>query len=120
MIIPFFDGTRQLKSIRKEIDSAIGKVLDSGKFILGEEVEKFEKKFSDYIGIKYGIGVNSGTDAIKIALRALGIKENDEVITVSNSAVPTVSAIRETGAMPVFADIDDYFCMDPKDFKKKI
>ena len=120
MIIPFFDGTRQLKSIRKEIDSAIGKVLDSGKFILGEEVEKFEKKFSDYIGMQYGIGVNSGTDAIKIALRALGIKEKDEVITVSNSAVPTVSAIREVGAMPVFTDIDEYFCMDPNDFKKNI
>ena len=120
MIVPFFDTTRQMKLIRNEIDSAIRKVLDSGKFILGEELEKFEKKFSNYIGVKYGIGVNSGTDAIKIALRSLGIKENDEVITVANTAVPTVSAIREIGAIPVFVDIDEYFNIDPKDFESKI
>lgn len=120
MIVPFFDATRQLKSIRKEINLAIKKVLDSGKFILGEEVDKFEKKFPNYIGMKYGIGVNSGTDAIKIALRALGVKRNDEIITVANTAVPTVSAIRETGGIPVFADIDEYFNIDPKDFERKI
>lgn len=120
MIVPFFDSTRQLKSIRKEINLAIKKVLDSGKFILGEEVEKFENKFSNYIGIKYGIGVNSGTDAIKIALRALGVKENDEIITVANTAVPTVSAIREAEGTPIFADTDEYFNIDPEDFERKI
>lgn len=120
MIVPFFDATRQLKSIRKEVNLAIEKVLDSGKFILGDEVERFENLFSNYIGMKYGIGVNSGTDAIKIALRALGVKENDEIITVANTAVPTVSAIREAGGTAVFADIDECFNIDSKDFERKI
>lgn len=120
MIIPFFDATRQLRSIRKEIDFVIKKVLDSGKFILGDEVKEFENRFSNYIGVKYGIGVNSGTDAIKIALRALDVKKNDEIITVANTAVPTVSAIREAGGIPVFADIDEYFNIDPNDFERKI
>ena len=110
--VPAFDATRQVKAIRKEINTAIKRVLDSGHFVMGQEVEMFEKEFSSYIGTRYGIGVNSGTDALKIALKALGVGHGDEVITVSNTATPTVSAMRELGAIPVFVDIDEYFLMD--------
>lgn len=114
MKIPFFDATRQTKKNRKALDLALGRVLDSGKFVLGKELEAFEIKFSAYIGSKNGVGVNSGTDALKIALRGLGVSPGDEVITVPNTAVPTVSAIREIGATPVFVDIDKSFNIDIK------
>jgi dTDP-4-amino-4,6-dideoxygalactose transaminase len=112
MVIPFFSYQRQLKKINREIDRAIRRVLNSGKLILGQEVKNFEENFSKYIGAKYGVGVNSGTDALKIALRALGIKNGDEVIAVSNTAVPTVSAIREAGARPRLVDIKDDYTID--------
>jgi dTDP-4-amino-4,6-dideoxygalactose transaminase len=83
-------------------------------------VSGFETEFARYQGAKFAIGVASGTDAIKIALRALGIGQGDEVITVSNTAVPTVSGIRETGAIPVFADIDQYLTVDVSDIENKI
>ena len=120
MNIPFFDYQRQLKKINREIDKAIKQVLISGKLILGQEVKNFEDNFSKYIGAKYGIGVNSGTDALKIALRALNIKTGDEVITASNTAVPTVSAIREIGAVPQFVDIKEDYTIDEFKITKKI
>jgi dTDP-4-amino-4,6-dideoxygalactose transaminase len=112
MKIPFFDYKRQLKIIKPKIINSIATTLDSGKLILGGEVEKFEKNFSIFCGVKFGVGVNSGTDAIKIGLRALGIKEGDEIITVANTAVPTVSAIREIGAIPKFIDIKEDYTMN--------
>lgn len=112
MIIPFFDLKRQYESIKPEIETSVKEVLESGKYALGGKGELFEKKFAEYIGAEYAIGVNSGTDAIKIALRALGVVSGDEVITVSNTAVPTVSAIRELNATPVFVDINPYFTID--------
>jgi dTDP-4-amino-4,6-dideoxygalactose transaminase len=120
MIIPFFDYLRQFNIIKKPINAAINKVFDSGQLILGTEVKNFENNFSNYIKAKYGIGVNSGTDAIKIALRALGVKGGDEVITVANTAIPTVSAIRELDAIPVFVDIKDDFTIDEKLIAKAI
>lgn len=114
MQIKSFDYQKQLSDIRKDIQGAIGQVLDSGKLVLGEQVVTFENNFSKFIGCKYGIGVNSGTDALKISLKALGVSLNDEVITVSNTAVPTVSAIRELGARPVFVDVKEDFTMDEK------
>src|SRR3989344_1229572 len=120
MNVPFFDITRQHKTIEQEIKSAIDRVLASGKFLLGSESVAFEGAFSSYIGMKHGIGVNSGTDALKIALRVLGIGNGDEVITVTNTAVPTVSAIREVGALPVFVDSDEYFTLDPDQLEEKI
>lgn len=98
----------------------IGGVLDSGKYILGEHGAKFETNFASYIGMPLGIAVNSGTDAIKIALRALNIGAGDEIITVSNTAVPTVSALREVGAIPVFVDIDQYNTIDVTKIEKAI
>lgn len=112
--VPYFDATRQVKKIRREINAAIKRVLDSGKFVMGQEVEKFETEFSSYVGRGYGVGVNSGTDALKIALKALGIGEGDEIITTANTATPTVSAIRETGGIPLLVDVDDRFLMDVK------
>lgn len=120
MVVPFFDSKRQLTKIRKEIDKATKNVLDTGWYVLGKEVENFENNFAKYIGVKYGIGVNSGTDAIKIALKSLGVSAEDEIITVSNTATPTVSAIREIGAIPVFIDIDDFFTIDSKKIEEKI
>lgn len=111
MNVPFFDYRRQLKKINHEIDQAIKRVLNSGQLILDGQVAEFEKNFANYIGPKYGIGVNSGTDALKIALRALNIKPGDEVITVANTAVPSVSAMREVGARPKFVDIKGDYTM---------
>jgi len=104
-LIPFVDLTRQIASIREEIDKAIASVLDGGFFILGEELERFEHRFAQYCNTKYAVGVSSGTAALHLSLVALGIKENDEVITVPNTAVATVVAIRQAGAMPRFVDV---------------
>ena len=98
---------------KKAIDKAISRVLESGWYILGKEVERFEKEFAKYIGSKYCIGVANGLEALQIALLALGIGKGDEVITVSNSAVATALAITNTGAKVVFVDIDEYYHLDP-------
>jgi dTDP-3-amino-2,3,6-trideoxy-4-keto-D-glucose/dTDP-3-amino-3,4,6-trideoxy-alpha-D-glucose/dTDP-2,6-dideoxy-D-kanosamine transaminase len=91
---------------KEEIHDAIQSVLASGSLILGDNVKLFEQEFAGYCGVRYGVGVNSGTDALFLGLKALGIGAGDEVITVSNTAVPTVSAIVSTGAVPRFVDID--------------
>lgn len=100
--------------LKAEIDSAISRVLKSGWFILGNEVSEFEKSFADYCGTKFCIGVASGTEAIALALMASGVGYDDLVITVPNTAVPTVSAISMTGARPIFVDINkETMLMDP-------
>ena len=96
------------------------KFVDTGDFTLGKELYKFEKNFSKLIGTKYAVGVNSGTDAIKLALKVLGVKKDDEVITAANTFVATVGAITEIGAKPVFIDCDDTFCMNVNLVEKKI
>lgn len=111
----------QYKAYRDGIDSAIKKVLESGWYILGEEVELFEKEFSGYIGVSFGIGVASGTEAIQIALRACDIGLGDEVVTVSHTAVATVAAIELTGAKPVMVDIEPgYFTLDPSKIQSAV
>jgi dTDP-4-amino-4,6-dideoxygalactose transaminase len=97
---------RQYKSIEDEVNDAISSVLNGGKYILAENVESFEREFAQYLGVKYAVGVASGTEAIQLALIALGIGRGDEVITVPNTAVPTVSAISLAGAMPVLCDVE--------------
>ena len=100
---------------KKEFLKAAESVIEKGMYILGDEVSSFEKEFAEYIGVNYCVGVANGTDAIAIALRGLGVKPGDEVITVSHSAVATVAAIEMIGAVPVFADIEpDTRCIDPK------
>lgn len=96
------------------------KFVDTGDFTLGKELERFERSFAKLIGTKYAVGVNSGTDAIKLSLKVLGVKEGDEVITAANTFVATVGAITEIGAIPVFVDCDDTFCMNVDLVEKKI
>lgn len=103
----------QYNAYKDDIDSAIKKVLESGWYVLGEEVELFEKEFAEYIGVGFGIGVGSGTEAIHLALASCGIGRSDEVITVSHTATATVAAIELAGATPVLVDIEpDFFTMD--------
>ncbi|HLT78111.1 MAG TPA: DegT/DnrJ/EryC1/StrS family aminotransferase [Ferrovibrio sp.] len=98
---------------RDEIDAAIRRVLDSGWYIQGEEVAAFEREFAAFAGARHGIAVASGTDALIVALRALGVGSGDSVITVSHTAVATVAAIELTGATPVLVDVDGCWTMDP-------
>ena len=99
---------------RREIDVAIQDVLQKGRYILGEETAKLEEEFSAYIGVEYGVGVGSGTEALHLALAACGVSRGDEVITVSHTAVATVAAIELTGAQPVLVDIEpDYYTLNP-------
>jgi dTDP-4-amino-4,6-dideoxygalactose transaminase len=103
----------QYLSHKDEIQEAIYKVLESGWYILGQEVKSFEKEFASFVGVKYSVGVASGTDAIFLSLKALNIGIGDEVITTSHTAMATVSAIETTGAKAIFADIEDgYFNID--------
>jgi len=106
MAIKVWGYLTEYEKEKHEIHAAIEKVLSSGHLILGDSVKNFEEAFAGYCGVKFGIGVNSGTDALFLGLRALGIGTGDEVITVANTAVPTVSAIVSTGATPVLVDID--------------
>lgn len=92
----------------------------TGDFTLGAPLKKFEEGFAKLIGTKYAIGVNSGTDAIKLSLRALGVGQGDEVITAANTFVATVGAICELGAIPVFIDCNENFCMDVNKVKSAI
>jgi dTDP-4-amino-4,6-dideoxygalactose transaminase len=96
------------------------KFVSTGDFTLGKELLKFEKKFARLIGTKYAVGVNSGTDAIKLSLKVIGVKQGDEVITAANTFVATVGAICELGAKPIFVDCDDSFCMNVELVEKKI
>lgn len=99
---------------KAEIDAAVRRVLESGWYILGEEVKQFEAEFAKYLGVSYAIGVGNGTEALHLALAACGIGRGDEVITVSHTAVATVAAIELTGATPVLVDIEpEFFTMDP-------
>ncbi len=94
--------------------------VKTGDFTLGKPLIKFENDFAKLIGVKYAIGVNSGTDAIKLSLKALNIKKGDEVITAANTFVATVGAICELGAIPIFVDCDDTFCMNVNLIEEKI
>ncbi len=99
--------------IADEIKASIDRVFNSGNYILGKECEEFESRFSHYIGCKYAVGVNSGSDALYLTLKATGIKQGDEVITVSHTFISTVDAILRNGATPVLADIDPQtYCID--------
>lgn len=113
MRIPYVDIPGQLAPLKAELLAAIGDVIDSGQFVLGDRVEEFEQRFADLCGVRYAVGVNSGTDAIILALKALGIGSGDEVITAPNSFVATTSAVRLVGATPVFIDVGDDYNMDP-------
>src|SRR6201991_5027812 len=113
MPINVWDYLREYDELREEILATVDRVFRSGRLILGQEGIAFEREMAAYIGTSGGVGVNSGTDAIYIALAAVGVTAGDEVITVPNTAVPTVSAIRTLGARPVFVDVrEEDFLMD--------
>ncbi|MEX1096806.1 MAG: DegT/DnrJ/EryC1/StrS family aminotransferase [Planctomycetales bacterium] len=113
MPVPAFDYLRGYRARHDEFDAAIRRALESGRLILGPEVEAFEREFAAYVGAKHAVGLASGTDALVLALRALDLGPGDEVITVANTAVATVAAIRAVGAVPRFVDVrDDTLLMD--------
>ena len=110
---------RQQFSNAPKLWSDLKKFVKTGDFTLGKPLEKFEKSFAKLIGTKYAVGVNSGTDAIKLSLKVIGIKPGDEIITSANTFVATVGAICELGAKPIFVDCDDSFCMNVDLVEKK-
>lgn len=120
-MIPMIDLKRQYQSIKDEVDKAVAGVMESGQFVLGQEVASFEDEFAAYCGAQFAIGVNSGTSALHLALLAAGVGKGDEVITVSMTFVATVAAILYTGAKPVFVDTDPRSCtMDPGQLRAAI
>ena len=110
----------EYKLLNKKILNSINRVFKSNQLFFGNELNKFEKTFIKANKSKFGIGVKSGTEALIIALKALNISNNDEVITVSNTAIPTIAAIKSVGAKVKFVDVDEYYLMSTDDLKKKI
>jgi dTDP-4-amino-4,6-dideoxygalactose transaminase len=121
MNIPFIDFSEQYNAIKDKIDPALKSVFQRGAFILGQEEKDFEKDFANYCGVTYGVGVNSGTDALYLALSALDIKPGDEVILPSFTFIATSLCVSYCGAKPVFVDVDDVcYNMDPVKLKAAI
>lgn len=114
-MIPAANPRAQYLSHQAEIDQAIAAAIDGNRYILGPQTQAFEHEFAAYIGVKYGVGVGSGTEALHLALRACEIGSGDEVITVAHTAVATVAAIEQAGATPVLINIDPItYTIDPK------
>lgn len=114
MKIPIMNLGAQYEQLKESIDEAMQRIAQNSSFIMGKETEAFEKEIAEYCGVKYGVGLNSGTDALILTLAALGIKENDEVITTPFTFVATAEAVSRVGARPVFVDIDPAaYNMDP-------
>ena len=121
MKIPLIDLKRQHQALQAELEAAVQKVLVSGSYIMGENVKAFEKEFADYIGVKHAIAVGNGTDALVIALKALGIGPGDEVITSPFTFFATAESISAVGAKPVFVDVRlDSFNLDEMQIEAKI
>lgn len=113
-MIPFFDYRPEHRRLEAELDAAVRRVIASGRLILGPEVESFEQEMADRLGVGHAVGVASGTDALVLALRAVGVGRGDEVLTVSNAGAPPIAAIRATGAKPRLIDVDDeHLLLDP-------
>jgi dTDP-4-amino-4,6-dideoxygalactose transaminase len=120
-MIPFINLRKEYDEIAIKIRPVFERVLRNSSFILGQEVEKFETEFAYYLGVKYAVSVNSGSDALYLALRALNIGKEDEVITTSHTFISTIDAISRNGAKPVLIDIDPQtYCIDTKLIEKKI
>src|SRR4030042_1168958 len=112
--VPFVNYPLQYKNLEKEMDFAIKDVLARGDLILRKDVEYFEKNLADFLGLKYAVGVNSGTDALIFSLRAAKIGKGDEEITVSHTFAASITCIIHVGATPVLIDVRDDYEMDPE------
>jgi dTDP-4-amino-4,6-dideoxygalactose transaminase len=113
MTVPLLDLVAQYRTIQSDIDRAIRSVLEGGHFVMGPNVGAFEREVAAYVGVDHGIGVASGTDALTLALRAVGIGQGDEVIVPSYTFLATASAVLHVGATPVLVDVDlDTYCID--------
>jgi dTDP-4-amino-4,6-dideoxygalactose transaminase len=120
-VIPFVDLKTQYQGIKDEVMAAVAHVLETGQFVLGEEVGKFEQEFASYVDAKHAIALNTGTSGLHLALLAAGVGPGDEVITVPFTFVATAAAIRYTGAIPVFVDVKlDSYTMDPEQVERAI
>ena len=118
MSVPLFDTRTPLAPLREQIQARIAEVIDSQRFILGPEVEAFEAEFAAYVGARHAIGVANGTDAITLALRAMGVGPGDEVVVPSFTFYASAEAIPLTGARPVFCDVDpETFCVTAETVK---
>lgn len=121
MEVKILDLARQYEKIRDKVEEAVCEQMKSGMYIGGKAVADFEKKFADYIGVRHAVSVNSGTDALVIALKALGIGEGDEVITTPFTFFATAEAVAAAGAVPVFADVEeDTYNINPDKIEEKI
>ena len=118
--IRFLDLKNEYLSCKSEIDEAVLSVLKSGQYILGESVARFEQEFAQYLGVRYGVGVGSGTEALHLALLCCGIQPGDEVITTPLTAPATVLAISAAQATPVFVDVDTTYNLNPSGLQKAI
>lgn len=119
-LVPYVSLASEAASIKKELLSAVEGVLDSGRYILGSEVSEFEKEFADYCDVDYSAGVASGTCALHLVLRGLGLKSGDEVITAPNSFIASAATVALAGAKPVFVDICDDGNMDAQKLEDAI
>ena len=113
MKIPFVNPGLQYKGLREEILSRFDRISLTGNYVLGNEVEKFERNFADFCGTSYAIGVGNGSDALTFSLLGLGVKPGDEVITAPNSFVASAWTIANIGAKPVFVDVCEDFNISP-------
>ena len=113
MRVPFVDLTAEYRSVRAELDAAVARVIDQAAFIGGEEVAAFEREFAAFLGARHAVGVANGTDALELALQALGIGAGDAVLTVPFTFAAPLEAIVRRGATPLLADIGDDFTLDP-------
>ena len=121
MAIPLLDLKAQYASIKPEIDAVIAEVVESCRFIGGDQVTGFEEDVAAYLGVQHAVSLNSGTDALYLAVRALGIGPGDEVITTPFTFIATAEIIAQTGATPVFVDIDDRtYCIDPAQIERAV
>lgn len=121
MNIPLLNLKRQYKNIEEEVNASVLECFKNAQYIMGENVKEFEKEIANKIGVKHAITVGNGTDALIIALKSLGIKEGDEVITTDYTFFATAEAIRFVGATPVFCDVElDTYNIDPSQIEEKI
>ena len=119
-MVEFVSLKRQFDCYAEEYEAATLRALRSGWYIMGKELEAFEEQFSDYLGMKYCVGLNSGLDALILAIRALGIGPGDEVIVPANTYIASVLGITENGATPIFLDADAFFCLDAEKIESAI